>query len=286
MMARHQWCLLAFASLLACYYPATGQPVTSPEPDSARLLEPPPKMQLGPEFSGDPVQVNHLEGGIVVEILAEGEGEGASHGQMVLFDYAAWRVDTNEQIPAYKKRMRVGEGGGNPILAALQMVLDGARAGMRARVFLPAAYVDAAKPARAPAVGDVWLTIEIQQVRDYPQIVEFDAFAGEPIATKVLDDGIVVHDYTPGQGRAAVAGDLVEFVTIAESVHDDVMATNPYEVAVTLTVSSHPPNEVLEGARYGMLRSFVIPKGYVLGQFPPTKHEHVHYMQITWVDPQ
>jgi hypothetical protein len=247
-------------------------------------------MELAPEFTGEPVRVTTLAGGIVVEVLVEGQGEQATEGKMVLFDHAAYRADTRAEIPTWKRRTRVGDEAGNPISAALQLAIAGQAAGFRARVFLPAAFVDATKPARAPAVGDVWLTLEIEQVRDYPQIVELDAFAGEPIATKVLDDGIEIYDYTPGQGPAAVIGDPVEFVTIAELVGGKPppgSIRSREEAVTTMMTVVMPTNEILEGARFGMLRKYVVPPGYTWSpKFPPSKVEFVHYVQITWVEPR
>jgi hypothetical protein len=271
MAARHPCYLalaLALASLLACRAPGASSDPTADAPSPPEF---PATIELAPEFTGSPVRLATLDGGIVVEVLVEGEGEQATESELVVFEYEAYRAATSERIPGYDRRMRVGDEAGNPIGAALQLVIDGQRPGARARVFVPASFVDASRPARAPAVGDVWLTVAIEQVREYPQIVELDAFVGEPIATKVLDDGIEVHDYTPGVGPAAVDGDLVEVVIIGGTMDGDVYLHNPSEYAHTVEVADGFPKETLDGARVGMLRKYIIPRDYTYPGFAVPK---------------
>jgi hypothetical protein len=282
MSARHLWSLLAFASILACRPPAPAEPP-----------ELPATIELSTEFTGDPVRVTTLAGGIVVETLTEGEGETATEGKLVSFDYAAYRADTGELLPWHIERMKLGEETGNPLHAALQLVIAEQQPGARARVFVPATFVDASKPARAPAVGDVWFTVRLDRVREYPQTVGFDAFAGEPIATKIVD-GIEIHDFATGEGPTAVAGDRIEVAVSASTMAGKgkqwQSLTNPeafpYRTCVVGEESGGcglPSKAIIEGARVGMLRKYVLPHGYTSASDPdksPNEYEFAEYFQV------
>lgn len=273
MHTRHLGIFLVFASVLACRLAPTESPAVP--------------AAIDPEFAGPPVRVATLESGIIMEVLDEGQGERASDGQLAVFEYSAFPADTMEPMPPYSRRFEVGAETHNPIHAALQLVIADQQPGFRARVFVPAAFVDAHKPARAPAVGDVWLTVALEQVREYPQIVGLDAFAGEPLATKVLPDGAEIHDHAPGTGPTAVDGKRVEFAMLSITVDGrQVLSDAPDQIFHTLAVGDPDfPNPMLEGARVGMLREYIIPRGYKNSRGESSDVEMVIACQVTWIEP-
>lgn len=271
--------LLVLAPLLACRPASIEPPTAAPSPPTV-----PAAIELPSEFTGSPMRVTMLDGGIIVETLVEGEGEPATEGKLVVLDHAVYQADTGDLIPWHLRRVQVGRPAGNPLGEALQRVIAGQRPGLRARVFVPGTLVDAHKPARAPAVGDVWFTVALQQVREYPQLATLGAFAGEPIATKVFDDGgIEVHDYAPGEGPTAVEGDRVEYIELASTFAGRATLRDPNAIPYhhVSVVGGGSNDEIIEGARVGMLRKYILhfkPKDK-----PNLVVDHVVYVQITGV---
>ena len=81
-------------------------------------------------------------------------------------------------------------------------------------------------------------------------------------------------------------GDLVEVVTIGGTMDGRVYLHNPTEYAHTVEVADGLPNETLEGARVGMLRKYVIPRGYTSPSGSQYDSEMVQYFQVTWIEPK
>lgn len=261
-MVARSWSTLIVAALLACRAPSPSEPTAD----------------------------TTLDGGIVVEILVEGEGERASEGDVIVFEYDAYRAPAAEQdsqytIPWHDGRIQLDDAADNPVDAALQLALLGQHVGTRVRIFIPA---DPSKP----ALGDLWITAAIEQVRDYPPAVGLEAFSGPPIDTTVTANGLVIEDYAPGTGPVAVAGELVEWELIAMSQdgelqlmqdRDSEPSTSIYQFETDDDFTKH----YLEGARVGLLRKIIAPLGYVAdASGPPTSEEVVMYIQVLWIGPQ
>ena len=134
----------------------------------------------------------------------------------VWFHYEFVDAATGERVQGSRDRPAValiGEASSNPFERVLQQVLRDHEVGYRARMLVPAEILDAGKPPRAPSVGDMWLTVAIENI-DVPKPpaprVSMDAFAGEPIAVSNLSDGSQLLEYASGDGRPAAEGDIVE----------------------------------------------------------------------------
>lgn len=68
----------------------------------------------------------------------------------------------------------------------------------------------------------------------------------------------------------------------------DVYLHNPHEVAQSITIgvsADELHHRILEGARAGMLRAFVIPRGYTSDSNQSSfDAEFIEYLQITWIE--
>ncbi len=257
-----------------------------------------PEIAYDPPFDGKPLSSKELPDGTLIEEFVLGtEGEAIAENTLVEFSFKGFSGINARQImgsrmapakivvnDATRKR--------DPISAALVDAIMGMKTGGKRRVKVPASVVEADAPAGRPPIGDLWLAIEIVSVGEAPVLAGAEAFSGEPVSSKKLDNGLEIYEYAAGEGRAAKTGDQVVTHYIGQ-LTDGTEFDSSHGRAEGLAVNLGSPGVIpgfaqgLEGAKVGMLRKVVIPPELGYGEREqgkiPANSTLVFLLQITEV---
>jgi len=245
-----------------------------------------PKIPYEAPFDGKPLNSKTLGSNVQIEdfVLGAPEGEAVGDDKMVELMLKGYASATGQAMLGSQGapvKMTVNEATRqrDPIAAAIIEGMIGMKPGGKRRVKIPASIVDNQASAGRPAMGDVWVTLEIISVGDAPVLAGPEAFAGEPIAVKKLDGGLMVYDYVAGEGPAAKTGDQVTthyIGQLADGTEFDNSHTRPDGLPLVVGSAGVIDGfaKGIEGAKVGMLRKIVIPPelGYGerdQGKIPP-----------------
>jgi peptidylprolyl isomerase len=253
---------------------------TAPKPEIKM-----PEIPYEAPFDGEPLSSRTLDNGVQIEEFVLGtEGEEVAENTLVEFSFKGYAGNNGRQVmgsrmaPA-KMVINAATRKRDPIASAMADAMLGMKKGGKRRVKVPAAIVEEGAPPGRPSMGDIYMTVEVVSVVDAPVLQGPEAYAGEPIATKKLDNGLEIYDYVAGEGRAAKEGDQV--VThyigqLTDGTEFDSSHGRAEGLPVILGAGGVIPgfSQGLEGAKVGMLRKVVIPPelGYGerdQGKIPP-----------------
>jgi FKBP-type peptidyl-prolyl cis-trans isomerase len=257
-----------------------------------------PEIPFDPPFDGKGLTSKTLDNGVIVEEFVVGnEGEAVAENKLAEFQFKGFASVSARQVMgsrAAPAKMAINEATRkrDPIAAAMADAMIGMKAGGKRKVKIPVSIIEDNAPAGRPPIGDLWMTVEMISVTDAPVLAGAEAFAGEPIATKKLPNGLEIYDYAAGEGRTAKAGDQVVTHYIGQ-LTDGTEFDSSHSRAEGLPVVIGGGGVIagfgqgLEGAKPGMLRKVVIPPelGYGerdQGKIPPNS-TLVFMLQITEV---
>ncbi|TPV96765.1 MAG: FKBP-type peptidyl-prolyl cis-trans isomerase [Myxococcales bacterium FL481] len=130
-------------------------------------IEPPPPPPKGDEaYQGDPLRKEERDGGLIVEIYAEGSGDSAKSGDEVIVHYTGTLDDGtvfDRSIDRDPIRIPLGRG---RVIKGWDMGLDGMKVGELRRLIIPAAlgYGERAR-GKIPANARLTFTVELMGLR-------------------------------------------------------------------------------------------------------------------------
>jgi FKBP-type peptidyl-prolyl cis-trans isomerase len=303
--------LLACAMLAGCFTPADfgagaaeehgaakEEPVAQPQAEGEKIVEgiipgtttkkleiKAPEIPYEAPFDGEPLSVKTLENGVQIEDFAVGsEGIEVAENKVVEFNFKGYAGINGRQVmgsrmaPA-KMIINAATRKRDPIAAAMADSMLGMKTGGKRRVKVPSSIVEEGAPPGRPTMGDIWMTVEIVSVGDAPVLQGAEAYSGEPIASKKLDNGLEIYDYVAGEGRSAKNGDQVVTHYIGQLTNGTEFDSShgrpdglPLVIGGGGVIAGF--SQGLEGAKPGMLRKVVIPPelGYgerEQGKIPP-----------------
>lgn len=258
-----------------------------------------PEIPYEAPFDGNPLSSAAVTKDIQIEefVLGDPQGEAVAEGKLVEFAFKGYASATGQQVMGSRvapAKMAVNQATRtrDPIANAIIDGMLGMKPGGKRRVKISASLVDDGAPAGRPAMGDLWIAIEVVSVTDAPVLASAEAFTGEPLSVKKLDNGLEIYDYAAGEGRAAKPGDQVVTHYIGQLVDGtefDTSHTRPEGLPVIVGRGGVIDgfSKGVEGAKVGMLRKLVIPPelGYGdqdQGKIPPNS-TLVFMLQITAV---
>ncbi|PRQ02497.1 FK506-binding protein [Enhygromyxa salina] len=243
-----------------------------------------PEIPYEAPFDGKPLSSKTLDSGVVVEDFVLGDGSPVADETMIEFQFKGYASANGKQVMgsrAAPAKLVINETTRtkDPIAKSMAEGLDGMKPGGKRRIKVPADIVDEGAPPGRPAVGDLWMTVELIAVKDSPKLHGAEEFEGTPVATNKLSNGLEIHDYVAGEGPAAKAGDQVVTHYIGQ-LSDGTEFDSSHSRAEGMPVTVGGPGVIkgfaqgVEGARKGMLRKIVIPPelGYGerdQGKIPP-----------------
>jgi FKBP-type peptidyl-prolyl cis-trans isomerase len=258
-----------------------------------------PEIPYEAPFDGKPLSSNTLPTGITVEDFVLGEGSPVADGMVITFSFKGFASANGQQVMGSRgapSKLMVNEAtrSQDPIAKALIEGLEGMKPKGKRRITVPAEIVEANAPAGRPAIGDLFMVVELESVEPLPVLAKVEAFSGEPIDTQKRSNGLEIYDYAAGEGTAAKAGDQVVTHYIGHLLDGsefDSSHTRPDGLPVLVggpgTIAGFAQG--LEGAKVGMLRKVVIPPelGYGENERPkiPANSTLVFYLQIMSVTP-
>jgi peptidylprolyl isomerase len=175
-------------------------------------LEPSADIKYDAPFDGKALSTSKTESGLTIEEFVVGEGAEAVKGGEVEVHYTGYLTD-GTVFDTSKKRNRpftfpLGEG---RVIKGWDEGVAGMKVGGKRRLIVPASlgYGDR-RAGKIPPGATLVFTIELVSVTPPPPPPQpLTAFEGKPLATKKLDEGLLVHDYKVGEGAEAKAGDIV-----------------------------------------------------------------------------
>lgn len=228
-----------------------------------------PEMAFEAPFDGEPLSKKTLASGVEIQEFVIGTGDVAGENKLVEFSFKGYASATGRQVMGSRlnpAKMAINETtrARDPIAAAMSDGLVGMKVGGKRRVKIPSSIVGQDAPPGRPAMGDLWMTVELVSVADAPVLLKADAYMGEPIASKKLDNGLEIYDYAAGEGEAAKPGDLVVTHYIGQ-LTDGTEFDTSHSRAEGLPVVIGGGGVIkgfsqgLEGAKVGMLRKIVVP---------------------------
>jgi len=270
-----------------------------PGSESKKLEIKAPEIPYEPPFDGKPLSSKTLDNGIVIEEFVLGSGDvEVAEDKMIEFHFKGYAGANGRQVMGSRMtpaKMAVNDStrDRDPIAKAMIEGMLGMKAGGKRRVKVPNSIVEEGAPPGRPAIGDLWMTVEVVGVADAPVLAKPDAFTGTPVASKKLDNGLEIYDYAAGDGRAAKSGDKVVTHYIGQ-LTDGTEFDSSHSRAEGLPVVLGGGGVIagfsqgLEGAKVGMLRKVVIPPelGYGdrdQGKIPPNS-TLVFLLQIVEVE--
>jgi FKBP-type peptidyl-prolyl cis-trans isomerase len=229
-----------------------------------------PEIVYEAPYDGKPLSSKSLGKGIEIEEFALGSGDVAvGENKVVEFSFKGYSSINANQVMgsrAAPAKMVINESTRNrdPIASAMADAMLGMKPGGKRRVKIPASIIEKDAPPGRPPIGDLMMVVEIVSIADAPVLASAEKYAGEPVASKKLDNGLEIYDYTAGEGRAAKAGDQVVTHYIGQ-LTDGTEFDSSHSRAEGLTVVLGGGGVIpgfsqgLEGAKVGMLRKVVIP---------------------------
>jgi FKBP-type peptidyl-prolyl cis-trans isomerase len=257
-----------------------------------------PEIAFDPPFDGKALSSKTLAKGVVVEDYVLGnEGEAVAENKLAEFSFKGFSSLNARQVMgsrAAPAKMAINDATRNrdPIAAAMADAMLGMKTGGKRKVMIPASIIEENAPAGRPPMGDLWMTVEILSVTDAPVLARAEAYAGEPIASQKLPNGLEIYDYAAGEGRAAKTGDQVVTHYIGQ-LTDGTEFDSSHSRAEGLPVVLGGGGVIagfgqgLEGAKPGMLRKVVIPPELGYGDREqgkiPANSTLVFLLQITEV---
>lgn len=271
--------------------------VEGSEPDKLDITL--PKIPYEAPFDGKPLSTNKLPSGVTTEDFVLGEGDVVADGMVVAFSFKGFASANGQQVMGSRgapSKLLVNQATReqDPIAKAMIEGLEGMKPGGKRRITIPAEVVEANAPAGRPAVGDLFMVVELESVEPLPVLHGVEAFSGEPIAQQKRSNGLEIYDFAPGEGPAAKAGDQVVTHYIGQ-LTDGSEFDSSHARAEGLPVLVSGPGTVpgfaqgMEGAKVGMLRKLVMPPelGYGSNERPkiPANSTLVFYLQIMSVTP-
>lgn len=162
-------------------------------------------VQMSPGFVGSSSAPHPFDGGLWVDDVVLGVGEGLAPGDSADLAVTVYRRDGSELLgrreQALVGALVVGDGHGVP---GLQLALRGMRVGGRRRVLCPGhlGFTDAAL---GPKREILLFTVELRGRR--PAAAAFGAAGFAPLTEPSdLGDGLKTEDFLVGRGQAATAG--------------------------------------------------------------------------------
>jgi FKBP-type peptidyl-prolyl cis-trans isomerase len=250
-------------------------------------------------FDGKPLSTNTLENGIVVEEFVLGDGEMVADGMVISFSFKGYSAATGQPVMGSRgapTKLLVSEAtrSQDPIAKALIDGLQGMKKGGKRRITVPAEIVEENAPAGRPAIGNLYMAVELVDVAPVPFLHPIEAFSGEPISTKKRSNGLEIYDYVAGEGEAAKAGDQVVVHYIGQLTDGSEFDSSHSRADGLPAVVSGPGTIIgfaqgLEGAKVGMLRKIVVPPeiGYGATERPkiPANSTLVFHLQVMSVTP-
>ena len=133
-------------------------------------LPPLPDAKGDEAFAGEPLQKTELEGGLVIEEFAAGEGRAAAAGDKVAVHYTGKLDDGTvfDSSVTRKKAISFALGSGK-VIKGWDLGIEGMKVGGLRRLTIPAelAYGSRAK-GKIPADSRLTFTVELMSVRDAP----------------------------------------------------------------------------------------------------------------------
>lgn len=258
-----------------------------------------PEIPYDAPFDGKPLSSNTLPNGITVEEFALGEGTPVTDGLVIAFTFKGYASSNGQMVMGSRgapSKLMVNEAtrSQDPIAKAMIEGLEGMKPGGKRRVTIPAEIVEANAPAGRPAIGDLFMTVELVSAEPLPVLAKVEEFSGEPIKTQKRSNGLEIYDFAAGDGPAAKAGDQVVTHYIGQLTDGsefDSSHTRGEGIPVLVSGPGTIPGfaQGMEGAKVGMLRKLVIPPdlGYGDQDRPkiPANSTLVFYLQIMSVTP-
>jgi FKBP-type peptidyl-prolyl cis-trans isomerase len=258
-----------------------------------------PEIAYEAPFDGKPLSSNTLESGIVVEEFVLGDGEAVADNTIVSFSFKGYSAATGQPVMGSRgvpTKLMINEAtrSQDPIAKALIDGLQGMKKGGKRRITVPAEIVEENAPPGRPAVGNLYMAVELVDVGPVPVLHGIEAFSGEPIDTKKRSNGLEIYDYVAGEGVAAKAGDQVTVHYIGQ-LTDGSEFDSSHGRAEGLTAVVSAPGTItgfaqgLEGVKVGMLRKIVVPPdiGYGATERPkiPANSTLVFHLQVMSITP-
>jgi FKBP-type peptidyl-prolyl cis-trans isomerase/protein-disulfide isomerase len=217
-------------------------------------------------FEGRPRSSTTLANGVVIDEFVVGEGEPVRENTVASFNFRGYttiylRQDMgSRENPSNLVINDVTRKNGNPIDRVMIEALEGMKPGGKRRVWIPAALVESV----GLPVGDLILTVEVVSVDPASSLSGIEAFAGPPISTRTLPNGLEISDYAAGVGTPAQQGDRVGLHYILR-LADGTQLDDSHERGDPLVMTIGGGEVIegvaigIEGVKIGMLRKLVIP---------------------------
>ena len=229
-----------------------------------------PEIAYEAPYDGKPLSSKTVAQDIVIEEFALGTGDDVvAENKLVEFSFKGYSTINANQVMGSRMapaKMVINEStrARDPIAAAMADAMLGMKVGGKRRVKIPSSIIEKDAPPGRPAIGDLMMVVEIVSLADAPVLASAEAYAGVPVASKKLDNGLEIYDYAEGEGRAAKAGDQVitHYVgQLTDGTEFDSSHSRAEGLAVVLGGGGVIPgfSQGLEGAKVGMLRKVVIP---------------------------
>jgi hypothetical protein len=252
-------------------------------------------IDYAPPFDGEPIAKASLPGEIGIEIFNHGDGEVVTDDHVIEFWLRGYSTVEGSQVMgsrAAPAKLVVDDSPEDPIARAVIDSVRGRKVGAALRITIPASAMSPDEAERVHGGGLV-LTIEIVSQASRPVLAEVAAFTGKPGKSKIRADGLEIHDYAPGKGRVAKAGDRVVVHYIGQ-LADGTEFDNSHNRAAALPAIAEGKGVIpgfaaaLVGARVGMLRKVVIPPALAYGDVErgniPASSTLTFYLEIMAVE--
>ncbi|MCA9681263.1 MAG: FKBP-type peptidyl-prolyl cis-trans isomerase, partial [Myxococcales bacterium] len=226
-------------------------------------------LQPCPALDGKALNSKTLASGVETHDYAMGEGEEVVEGKQVEFNFTGYasanaRPVMGSRLKPAKLIINEATRTRDPIANAMADGMLGMKVGGKRKVKVPAAVVEEGAPPGRPAIGDIWMTVEVIGVEDpfIPQPAE--AYAAAPVRTEKLDSGVQIYDIVAGEGPTAEDGYQVVAHYIGQlenGTEFDSSHSRAEGLSVTIGAGGVIQGfaEGLKGVRKGMLRKVVIP---------------------------
>lgn len=258
-----------------------------------------PEIPYEAPFDGKPLSSNTAPSGITIEDFVLGDGSPVADGMVITFSFKGYASANGQQVMGSRgapSKLMVNEAtrSQDPIAKAMIEGLEGMKPSGKRRITVPAEVVEANAPAGRPAIGDLFMVVELVSVEPLPVLHGVEAYSGEPINKQKRSNGLEISDYAAGDGPAAKAGDQVVTHYIGQLIDGsefDSSHARPDGLPVVVSGPGTIPGfaQGMEGAKVGMLRKLVIPPelGYGEAERPkiPGNSTLVFYLQIMSVSP-
>jgi hypothetical protein len=252
-------------------------------------------IDYAPPFDGEPIANETLPGEVGIEIFNHGDGEIVTNANVIAFVLKGYDTVEGRQVMGSREapsKLVVVDSPDDPIAQAVIDSLRGRKIGAALRITVPASVMSPDESKRVHGGGLV-MTIEIVGQTPRPVLAEVSAFTGKPRKSKTRADGLEIHDYAAGTGRAAKAGDQV-IVHYIGQLEDGTEFDNSHNRVDALTIIPEGPGvipgfaQAIVGARVGMLRKVVIPPALAYGDTArgsiPANSTLTFYLEIMAVE--